>query len=136
MRSKFFQKLFYNWQVKILCLLFSVLIYFVLVFTIQSERKVTLPVTVNMPELYHAESNVPKNVKLVIQGTEDQIYMIDVSKITLSADFSTVNREGVNYAVVQIDTNELEKHVDTSSLHIYTIPSQLKVYFSLGGEKQ
>ena len=136
MRSKFFQKLFYNWQVKILCLLFSVLIYFVLVFTIQSERKVTLPVTVNMPELYHAESNVPKNVKLVIQGTEDQIYMIDVSQISLYADFSTVNREGVNYAVVQIDTNELEKHVDTSSLHIYTIPSQLKVYFSLGGEKQ
>ena len=136
MRSKFFQKLFYNWQVKILCLLFSVLIYFVLVFTIQAERKVTLPVTVNMPELYHAESNVPKNVKLVIQGTEDQIYMIDVSQISLYAEFSTVNREGVNYAVVQIDTNELEKHVDTSSLHIYTIPSQLKVYFSLGGEKQ
>ena len=136
MRSKFFQKLFYNWQVKILCLLFSVLIYFLLVFTIQAERKVTLPVSVKMPESYHAESNVPQTVRLVIQGTEDQIYMIDVSQISLSADFSTVNREGVNYAVVQIDTNELENHVDMSSLHLYTVPSQLKVYFSLeGGEK-
>lgn len=136
MRSKFFQKLFYNWQAKILCLLFAVLIYFLLVFTIQAERKVTLPVTVKMPALYHAESNVPQNVRLVIQGTEDQIYMIDVSQISLSADFTTVNREGVNYAVVQIDTNELEKHVDMSSLHLYTVPSQLKVYFSLGGKQQ
>ena len=133
MRSKFFQKMFYNWQVKILCLLFAILVYFVLVFTIQAERKVTLPVSVNLPELYHAESNVPQTVNLVIQGTEDQIYMIDVSKISLSAEFSTVNREGVNYAVVQIDTNDLEDHVDMSSLHLYTIPSQLKVYFSLGG---
>lgn len=136
MRSKFFQKLFYNWQAKILCLLFAVLVYFLLVFTIQAERKVTLPVAVKMPELYHAESNVPQNVRLVIQGTEDQIYMIDVSQISLSADFTTVNREGVNYAVVQIDTNELEKHVDMSSLHLYTVPSQLKVYFSLGGKQQ
>ena len=136
MRSKFFQKLFYNWQVKILCLLFSVLIYFLLVFTIQAERKVTLPVSVKMPESYHAESNVPQTVRLVIQGTEDQIYMIDVSQISLSADFSTVNREGVNYAVVQIDTNELENHVDMSSLHLYTAPSQLKVYFSKGGGEQ
>lgn len=136
MRSKFFQKLFYNWQAKILCLLFSVLIYFLLVFTIQAERKVTLPVSVRMPEFYQAESNVPQNVNLVIQGTEDQIYMVDVSQISLHADFSTVNREGVSYAVVQINTNELEKHVDMSSLHLYTIPSQLKVYFSPGSVKQ
>ena len=133
MRSKFFQKLFYNWQAKTLCFLFAVLVYFILVFSIQTERTVTLPVSVKLPASYKAESNVPKSVKLVIQGTEDQIYMIDVSEISLSADFSSVNREGVNYATVQINTNELEKHVDVSSLNIYTVPSQLKIYFSLGG---
>ncbi len=133
MRSKFFQKIFYNWQAKILCFLFAVLVYFLLVFSIQTERTVTLPVSVTMPEIYRAESNVPSSLKLVIQGTEDQIYMIDVSQISLSADFSHVNREGVNYAVVNIDTHRLEEHVDLSKIHIFTEPSQIKVYFSLGG---
>lgn len=134
MRSKFSQKIFYNWQVKILCFIFSVLVYFVLVFSIQTERKVTLPITVTMPEFYSAESNVPASVNLVIQGTEDQIYLIDVSEISLSADFSYVNREGVNYAVVKIDTHDLGNHVDLSKINIFTEPSQLKVYFSFGGK--
>ena len=134
MRSKLLQKLFYNWQAKILCFLLAVLVYFVLVFSIQTSRKVTLPVEVVMPSAYEAQSNVPKSVELVIQGTEDQIYLIDVSEISLVADFSTVNREGVNYATVQIDTHGLESHVDTSALHIYTVPSQLKVYFGVPGE--
>ena len=134
MRSKFSQKIFYNWQVKILCFIFSVLVYFVLVFSIQTERRVTLPITVTMPEFYSAESNVPASVNLVIQGTEDQIYLIDVSEISLSADFSYINREGVIYAVVKIDTHDLGNHVDLSKINIFTEPSQLKVYFSFGGK--
>lgn len=134
MRSKFSQKIFYNWQVKILCFIFSVLVYFVLVFSIQTERRVTLPITVTMPEFYSAQSNVPASVNLVIQGTEDQIYLIDVSEISLSVDFSYVNREGVNYAVVKIDTHDLGNHVDLSKINIFTEPSQLKVYFSFGGK--
>ncbi len=130
MRSKIFQKILYNWQAKILCFLLAVLVYFVLVFSIQTSRNVTLPIKVIMPSDYVAESNVPQSVELVIQGTEDQIYMIDVSQISLSADFSKVNREGVNYATVQIDTNNLEHHIDMSALHVYTVPSQLKVYFT------
>ena len=133
MRSKFFQKILYNWQAKILCFLLAVLVYFVLVFSIQTSRRVTLPVEVKLPSNYVAQSNVPTSVELVIQGTEDQIYLIDVSQITISADFTTVNREGVNYATVQIDTNDLEHHIDMSALHVYTVPSQLKVYFALPG---
>ena len=72
-------------------------------------------------------------MELVIQGTEDRIYMIDVSNISVSADFSTVNREGVSYAVVNIDTGELGKYIDTSLISIYTKPSQVKVYFSYVG---
>ena len=134
MRSKILQKVFYNWQIKILCFIFAVLVYFVLVFSIQTERTVTLPVSVTMPEMYRAESNVPSTVSLVLQGTEDQIYLIDVSEISLSADFSYVNREGVSYATVNIDTRGLEDHVDLSKIHIFTKPSQLKVYFSFGGK--
>ena len=136
MRSKFFQKLFYNWQVKILCLLIAVLLYFVLVFSIQSTRTITLPVEVSMPSAYVAQSNVPTEIDLVIQGTEDQIYLIDVSKVKLKVDFSGVDREGVNYAVVNIDTADMASYIDMSNISLYTKPSQLKVYFATTGAAQ
>ncbi|MBR0521529.1 MAG: hypothetical protein IJJ95_09390 [Spirochaetales bacterium] len=124
------QKLLYNWQVKIICLLLAVLVYFVLLFSIQSSRSMTLPLKVTLPDGYKAESTIPKSVELVIQGTEDQIFMIDPAKISVSADFTTVNREGVNYAVVEIDTGELTSYIDTTALSIFTRPSQVKIYFS------
>ncbi len=130
MRSKFLQKLLYNWQVKIICLLLAVLVYFVLLFSIQSSRSMTLPLKVTLPDGYKAESTIPKSVELVIQGTEDQIFMIDPTKISVSADFTTVNREGVNYAVVEIDTGDLTSYIDTTALSIFTRPSQVKIYFS------
>ena len=136
MRSKFFQKVFYNWQIKIICFLLAVLIYFVLFYSIESSRTITLPLTVTLPEEYNAESIVPSTVELVIQGTEDQIYMIDVSAISVSADFSTVSHEGVNYAPVAIETGELGKYIDTSAISIYTKPSQVKVYFTYSGESR
>jgi len=134
MRSKFFQKLFYNWQVQIPIFLLALLDYFVLVFSLQTSRTVSLPIEVKLPSDYVAESNIPTSVDLVLQGTEDQIYMIDVSNIKVSVDFSTVNRDGVNYAPVRIDTGELEKYVDISSISIFTKPSQVKVYFSAPGD--
>lgn len=130
MRSKFLQKLLYNWQVKIICLLLAVLVYLVLLFSIQSSRSMTLPLKVTLPDGYKAESTIPKSVELVIQGTEDQIFMIDPAQISVSADFTTVNREGVNYAVVEIDTGDLTSYIDTSALSIFTRPSQVKIYFS------
>lgn len=135
MRSKLMQKLLYNWQVKIICLLLAVLVYFVLLFSIQSSRSMTLPLSVTLPDNYKAESTIPKSVELVIQGTEDQIFMIDPSMISVSADFSTVNREGVNYAVVEIDAGDLASYIDTTALSIFTRPSQVKIYFSSGASK-
>ena len=135
MRSKLMQKLLYSWQVKIICLLLAVLVYFVLLFSIQSSRSMTLPLSVTLPDNYKAESTIPKSVELVIQGTEDQIFMIDPSMISVSADFSTVNREGVNYAVVEIDAGDLASYIDTTALSIFTRPSQVKIYFSSGASK-
>ena len=138
MRSKFFQKLLYNWQAKIISFLLAVFVYFIFLFSIQNSRTITLPVEVVMPKGYVATSNVPNSIDLVIQGTEDQIYLIDVSKISLKVDFSKVDREGVSYATVQIDINDLASYVDTSAVSIYTKPSQVKVYFSkpaAGGTK-
>lgn len=129
MRSKFFQKVFYNWQIKLICFILAIFVYFVLVFSIQTSRKVSLPVEVKLPAGYTATSNIPSSIDLIIQGTEDQIYMIDASSIYLTVDFSTVNRDGINYATVEIDTGDLQKYVNTSEISIYTKPSQVRVYF-------
>lgn len=129
MRSKFFQKVFYNWQIKLICFILAIFVYFVLVFSIQTSRKVSLPVEVKLPAGYTATSNIPSSIDLIIQGTEDQIYMIDASSIYLTVDFSTVNREGINYATVEIDTGDLQKYVNTSEISIYTKPGQVRVYF-------
>lgn len=130
MRSKILQKILYNWQIKILCFLLAAFVYFVLIFSIQTTRHVFLPLQVTLPSSYTADSTVPSGVDLVIEGTEEQIYLIDVSRISLSADFSKVNREGVSYAAVQIDTAELDSYIDMTSISIYTKPSRVKVYFS------
>ena len=134
MRSKFFQKLLYNWQVKVLCFLLAAFTYFVLVFSIQTTRTVSLPVEVTMPSSYTATSTVPSEINLVLQGTEDQIYLIDASRIVLKVDFSHVSREGVNYADIVIDTGNLGDYIDLSAISIYTQPSQMKVYFSASGD--
>lgn len=136
MKSKFLQKVFYNWQVKIICFLLAIFAYVVLLYSVQEKRTLALPYEMEMPSGYKAESNLPQSIDLVIMGTEDQIYMIDASKISLTVDFSTVEREGVNYATVQIDTSELSSYVDMKNISIYTKPSQVKVYFSKTGDAQ
>ena len=133
MKSNFFQKLFYNWQIKIICLILAIFAYVVLLYSVQEQRSLALPYDMVLPENYKVESNLPQSIELVIMGTEDQIYLIDASKISLLVDFSTVSKEGVSYADVQIDTSDLSEYIDLSNISIYTRPSQIKVYFSANG---
>lgn len=134
MKSKIFQKIFYNWQVKIICFLLAVFGYIVLVYSVQEKRTLSLPYEIVLPQDFQVESNLPDSIDLVIMGTEDQIYLLDASNISLRVDFSTVEREGVNYATVEIDTAQMAEYVDLSNISIYTKPSQVKVYFSKKGE--
>lgn len=130
-RNKSFQRIFYNWQIKLLCFLLAVFMYFFLGLVLQETRTVTLPLNVVMPEEFKADSIVPTTVELKITGKEDQVYMVDPSKITVTVDFSKVDQEGVSVAPVQIEMGNQEKVLDFSTLSITTDPSQVKVYFSL-----
>lgn len=130
-RNKSFQRIFYNWQIKLLCFLLAVFMYFFLGLVLQETRTVSLPLNVVMPEGYKAESIVPTSAELVITGKKDQVYMIDPSKVTLTVDFSKVSQEGVSLAAVQIDMGGQGTVLDFSALSISTNPSQVKVYFTL-----
>lgn len=130
-RNKTFQKIFYNWQIKILCFLLAVFMYFFLGLVLQETRTVSLPLNVTMPEDYKADSIVPTSAEFVISGKEDQVYMVDLSKVTLTVDFSKVSQEGVSLAAVQIDMGGQDSVLDFSTLSFSTNPSQVKVFFSL-----
>ena len=126
-----FQRIFYNWQIKLLCFLLAVFMYFFLGLTLQETRTVTLPLNVVMPEGYKADSLVPTSVDLIITGKEDQVYMIDTSKVTITVDFSKVSSEGVASVPVKINMGTQGDVLDFSSLSITTNPSRVKIYFSL-----
>ncbi len=129
--NKFLQKIFYNWQIKILCFLLAVFAYFILGLVLQDTRTVQLPLEVTLPDGYKADSNIPDSVDLVIKGSQDQIYMLDVDYVKVSVDFSFVDHEGVSTAPVVIKLEGPNGVVDTSSVSISTNPMQVKIYFSL-----
>jgi YbbR domain-containing protein len=130
-RNKTNRRLFYNWQIKILCFLFAGFLYFFFGLTVQETRTVDLPLTVIMPEEYKADSIVPDTVTLTIKGKENQVYMINVENLKISVDFSKVEKEGVAVAPVVIDVGGEESVLDLSTVSLSTDPSQVKIYFSV-----
>ena len=89
-----------------------------------------------LPSGYNADSNIPTSVDLVIKGTQERIYMIEVDDIHVSVDFSNVDHEGVNMAPVVITMDGPNQSLDTSSVSIFTNPTQVKIYFSLKGSQE
>lgn len=130
-RNKLFQRVFYNWQVKVICFLLAVFMYFFLGLVLQDTRTIRLPLEVILPEGYTADSNIPSSVNLLIKGTQDRIYMVDVDDVRVSVDFSAVDHEGVNTAPVVITMDGPNGSLDLSSVSISTDPTQVKIYFSL-----
>lgn len=122
-----------NWKIKVICFLLAALTYVVAAYGVQQQRRLTLPVDIKMPDNYVAVSNIPSEVELVIQGSEERIYMLKPETIKLSADFSNAGSEGVMSAPVSIDLSGLDKLADLSSISIFTEPSVLKIYFEKRG---
>lgn len=123
------KSIFSNWQAKILCFVAAVVVYFIGVYGIQQKRVIALPLEVKLPDSYVATSIYPKEVNLIISGSEDVIHVFDVSKYSLVADFSNVDKEGVSSASIVINTNKLDDYVKSDNYTMHTDPSYLKIYF-------
>lgn len=120
---------FANWQIKIICLLVACLVFFCFELGMPGERKITMPLDVIFPENLEVTSLIPETVDVVVRGNEKQIYMVDVSRIKVYADFSSVKSAGVASAPVTIDYTDLLDYISISDLTIYTDPSIVKLYF-------
>ncbi|MCQ2398384.1 MAG: CdaR family protein [Sphaerochaetaceae bacterium] len=131
MRQKNEKKFFKNWQAKVLSLLFAVFLFFMFAYSVQEKRVVDFPLDVIMPQGFRATSIVPEKVQLVLTGSEKEIYMVDVSKISLSADFSGINREGVAAVPVDINYTELLDYLNLTPVSFTTEPEYVKVFFEV-----
>ena len=99
-------KLFSSWGAKIFAFLLAVAVVLLVEFSNITNRVVTIPLNVTLPENLTAESLVPETVDIVISGSERLIYLVDPANINASADFSEVNSSGIARVPVVLDFNQ------------------------------
>ena len=124
------QGFFSNWQAKLVCFLLAVATVYLVMFGFQQKREIRLPLTVVLPESeYKAISLIPEEAVLVVQGTEDRIYMLNADMFSISADFTNVDHEGVSSVPVIIKYDAPKDSFDFSEISLYTEPSNVRIYF-------
>ncbi len=124
---------FSNWQIKILCFIFAVVVFVLVYYTGLESRKVSLPLDVILPEKYEAVSVIPDTGNLIIMGDEKEIYLINPETIRLYADFSGINQDGIAIVPVEVDYDALKGLMDLSEVYFRSSPLFVRVYFE---EKQ
>ena len=87
-------KFFSSWSAKVFSFLLAVAVVLIVEFSNISNRVVTIPLSVALPDGLVAESLVPETVDIVISGSEQLIYLVDPSSINAYADFSDVDNSG------------------------------------------
>ncbi len=123
-------KLFSSWGAKIFAFLLAVAVVLLVEFSNITNRVVTIPLNVTLPENLTAESLVPETVDIVISGSERLIYLVDPANINASADFSEVNSSGIARVPVVLDFNQ--DVFRQSSLSVKAQPSSVRILFSSG----
>ncbi|WP_320129550.1 hypothetical protein [uncultured Sphaerochaeta sp.] len=130
-RNKYLQNFIYDWPAKVLSLVFAIGIYLFIQYSTIGARVVTIPLDVNLPPSYTAESLVPHSVDIRIKGNDDIIYLIDPDYITARIDFSFVKEAGIATAPVVL---EYEENVfNNGGVYISAEPSQFRILFGKKG---
>lgn len=88
-----------------------------------------MPLEIILPESYTPASNIPDMAKIIISGSEEKIYMIDISKIRLVADFSGVNQQGVATVAINVNLDDLPEFLQTTDVSIVSNPSIVRIMF-------
>ena len=123
-------KIFSSWGPKIFSFLLAIGVVLVVEFSNISNRVVTIPLDVSLPDNLVAESLVPETVEIVISGSEDVIYLVDQSLVKAYADFSFVNNSGIARVPVVLDFNQ--DVFRKSSISVKAEPSSVRILFSSG----
>lgn len=117
-----------NWQLKIVCLLLAIVLWFVIINEQNplSEGSYTVPITVENLDSQYITSNVPKTVYVRLSGPRNTIINVGPSDIKAYIDLSNVQEGDVEVPVhVEIPSGtELKKQSMTSTkitVDVYTV---------------
>ncbi len=116
-----------NWVPKIFSFLIALFIVLAVKLLNITDRVVTLPLQVTLPENLSPASLVPDTVEIAISGPDSIIYLVNPDEITASADFSEVTAPGITRVPV-----ELEYHTNIfteESLTITSRPTSVRILF-------
>ena len=117
-----------NWQLKIICFLLAIVLWFVIINEQNplSEGSYTVPITVENLNSQYITSNVPKTVYVRLSGPRNTIINVGPSDIKAYIDLSDVQEGTVDVPVhVEIPSGtELKKQSMTSTkitVDVYTV---------------
>lgn len=117
-----------NWQLKIICFLLAIVLWFVIINEQNplSEGSYTVPITVENLNSQYITSNVPKTVYVRLSGPRNTIINVGPSDIKVYIDLSDVQEGTVDVPIhVEIPSGtELKKQSMTSTkitVDVYTV---------------
>ena len=117
-----------NWQLKIICFLLAIVLWFVIINEQNplSEGSYTVPITVENLNSQYITSNVPKTVYVRLSGPRNTIINVGPSDIKAYIDLSAVQEGTVDVPIhVEIPSGtELKKQSMTSTkitVDVYTV---------------
>ncbi|WP_296827151.1 YbbR-like domain-containing protein [uncultured Megasphaera sp.] len=117
-----------NWQLKIICFLLAIVLWFVIINEQNplSEGSYTVPITVENLNSQYITSNVPKTVYVRLSGPRNTIINVGPSDIKAYIDLSDVQEGNVDVPIhIEIPSGtELKKQSMTSTkitVDVYTV---------------
>lgn len=88
-------KIFKNWQIKLLSLILASCIYIVINFISLTTREVGIPLNVIENTNYKAKSYIDENVKVIIKGDQKITYLVEEERLKATLDLTNVDKEGI-----------------------------------------
>lgn len=134
-QNKLSSVLFGNWVAKVLSFLTAVLIVIAVRFLNVTDRVVTIPIDVTLPETSNVIpiSLIPDTIDVIISGSEEIIYLVDPASITAYADFSFVAEPGISRTPVVLVYND-DVYTE-AGLTVQAKPSTVRILFEEGAPK-
>ncbi len=126
-RNQFFQGFFNNWMAKIVSILAAVLLSVMYQINTLQERVLSVPLTIITDENFAVTGDYPKNVRVSLRGSEEQIFSVLDNDIRAVADFSSSTSEGSYRAPVQIRFNK-QFPLSEETLEILVEPGDITIY--------
>ncbi len=135
-RKSFLRSIFDNWMAKIISILAAVLLALMYQINTLEERVLSIPLTILTDENFSVTGNYPRNVRVSLRGSEEQIFSVLDNEITAVADFSDAAAEGTFREPVEIRFNsQLPLSEDTIEIRVepqdITIEQEEKIIKSL-----